>query len=81
MVHDMINTAYDGSNITIKQVTNIRTIADALQQSEIYRKMLSEIARQSYSIVFYISCYFCDSREIFCVTLKSKNVFEKHYEP
>ena len=36
MVHDMIKTAYDGTNITIRHVINIRTIADALQQSEMY---------------------------------------------
>ena len=39
MVHDMIKTAYDGTNITIRHVTNIRTIADALQQSEMYTNL------------------------------------------
>ena len=43
MVHDMIKTAYDGTNITIRHVTNIRTIADALQQSEMYTNLLSEV--------------------------------------
>ena len=40
MLPDMIKTAF--ANISIK-VTNVRTIADAMQQSEIYRGMLSEI--------------------------------------
>ena len=32
MVYDMIKTAYDDIDIAIKKVTNVRTIADALQQ-------------------------------------------------
>ena len=43
MLYDMIKTAYDGTDIAIKKVTNVRTIADALQQNEIYGNILSEI--------------------------------------
>ena len=43
MVYDMIKTAYDGTDIVIKKVTSVRTIADALQQSEMYGNLLSEI--------------------------------------
>ena len=43
MLYDMITTAYDGTDIAIKKVTNVRTIADVLQQSEIYGNFLSEI--------------------------------------
>ena len=40
MVQDMIKTAMDGS---IKKTTNIRTIAQAMDKSDIYKNMLSEI--------------------------------------
>ena len=43
MVHDMIKTACDGTSITIRHVTNIRTITDALQQIEMYTNLLSEV--------------------------------------
>ena len=43
MVYDTIKTAYDGTNITLKHVTNIRTIADVLQQSEMYTDLLSGV--------------------------------------
>ena len=36
MVYDMIKTTYDGTDIAIKKVTDVRTIYVALQQSEIY---------------------------------------------
>ena len=37
----MIKTAFSGS-MAIKKVTNVRTIAQAMEQSEIYKAMLSE---------------------------------------
>ena len=40
MLSDTISTAFDGS---IKTVTNVRTIADALNQSSIVRGMLNEV--------------------------------------
>ena len=43
MVYDMIKTACDGTDIAIKKVTKVRTIADALQQSEICENLLSEM--------------------------------------
>ena len=43
MVHDMIKTACDGTNITIRHVTNIITITDSLQQVEMYTNLLSEV--------------------------------------
>ena len=42
MVADMIKTSLT-DKITIKEVTNVRTIADIMQQSEIYKGMLTEI--------------------------------------
>ena len=57
----MIKTAF-ANNISIKKVTNVRTIADAMQQSEVYRGMLSEI---------YIFYYICHSREINFITVQS----------
>ena len=39
MLPDLIKTALEG---TIKKVTNVRTIADAMVRSEIYQNMLSE---------------------------------------
>ena len=40
MIPDMIKTAFDGS---IRKVTTIRTLADAMNKSEIYKGMLSEV--------------------------------------
>ena len=40
MLPDLIKTAFNG---TIKKVTNIRTIADAMIQSDIYKTMLCEV--------------------------------------
>ena len=40
MLPDLIKTAFDGS---IKKVTNIRTIPDAMTKSSIYQKMLCEV--------------------------------------
>ena len=40
MLPDLINTALAGS---IKKVTNVRTIVDALVKSEIYQNMLCEV--------------------------------------
>ena len=40
MLPDVIKTAFDGS---IKKVTNIRTIADAMTKSTIYQSMLCEV--------------------------------------
>lgn len=40
MLSDLIKTAFNG---TIKKVTNIRTIADAMMQSGIYKIMLCEV--------------------------------------
>ena len=40
MVQDMIKTAMDGS---IKKTTNLRTIAQAMDKSNIFKNMLSEI--------------------------------------
>lgn len=40
MLSDTIKTAFDG---TVKTVTNVRTIADALNQSSVVRGMLSEV--------------------------------------
>ena len=35
MLPDMIKTAFS-SDVSVKKVTNVRTIADAMEQSEIY---------------------------------------------
>lgn len=40
MIPDMIKTALSG---TIKEVTSIRTIAEAMDQSDIYKGMLTEV--------------------------------------
>ena len=40
MIPDMIKTAFDGS---IKKVTTMRTLTDAMNKSEIYKRMLSEV--------------------------------------
>lgn len=40
MIPDMIKTAFDGS---IKKVTTMRTLSDAMNKNEIYKGMLSEV--------------------------------------
>ena len=40
MIPDMIKTAFDGS---IKKVTIMRTLTDVINNSEIYKGMLSEV--------------------------------------
>ena len=44
MLPDMIKTAF-ADEVPVKQVTNVRTIASAMEQSDIYKGMLSEIDR------------------------------------
>ena len=44
MLPDMVKTAFAGE-VPIKKVTNVRTIASAMEQSYIYKGMLSEIDR------------------------------------
>jgi len=56
MLPDMIKTALNG---TIKRVTNVRTIADAMMQSEIYQNMLCEVNK--ILAIIHISCddFYC----------------------
>ena len=42
VIPNLIKTAF-ADNITIKKVTNVRTIADAMNQNEIYKRMLNEV--------------------------------------
>ena len=43
MLPDTIKTAFAGSAINVKQVTNVRTIAEALNQSTMVKGILSEV--------------------------------------
>ncbi len=43
MLPDAIKTAHEGTPVTIKRVTNLRTVADTLNQSAIYKGMLGEV--------------------------------------
>lgn len=43
MLPDAIRTAHEGTPITIKKVTNLRTLAETLNRSEIYKGMLTEV--------------------------------------
>jgi len=43
MLADMIKTAFSDSSTEIKRVTTLRTIADAMNQSGIYKKMFGEV--------------------------------------
>ena len=43
MLPDAISTAFAGSAINIKKVTNVRTIADTINQSDFVKGMLSEV--------------------------------------
>jgi len=55
MLPDLIKTALEG---TIKRVTNVRTIADAMVKSEIYCNMLSEV-KKSIFFILHLSCNYC----------------------
>jgi len=76
--YEMINTVYNGSTINIKQVMSVRTIADALLQSKIYRDMLNEICN-TVNAIFYLSCYFYNIQcwKSLFISLKGRNIFEK----
>ena len=43
MLPDAVSTAFAGSAVSIRKVTNVRTIADTLNQSKIVKGMLSEV--------------------------------------
>ena len=74
MLPDLIKTAFNG---TIKKVTNIRTIADAMMQSDIYKTMLCEVnkllllyftfsvtaatAERSFSSLRRVKSYLCNT--------------------
>ena len=42
MLPDLIRTAFSDS-VPIKKVTNVRTIADAMDKSNVYKGMLTEV--------------------------------------
>ena len=69
MIPDMIKTAFDGS---IKKVTIMRTLTGAMNKSEIYKDMLSEVDK----LLLYISCDKCDSQENFFISSVAKS---KHF--
>ena len=43
MLPDAIRTVFSGSAINIKKVTNVRTIADAFNKSEMVKRMFTEV--------------------------------------
>ena len=43
MLPDAVKTAFAGSTITVTKVTQVRTIADILNQSEMVKGMLSQV--------------------------------------
>ena len=49
MIPTLITTALDG---TVKKVTNIRTIADAMEKSNVYKNLLTEVDK-------LLRIYFC----------------------
>ena len=63
MIPNLIKTAY-ADNI---KVTNVRTIADAMIKSEIYKGMLNEVDKLL--DIFYISCCKCNRRKILFLSL------------
>lgn len=42
-IPDLVRTAFSADSVTIKKVTNVRTIADAMDKCNIYKGMLTEI--------------------------------------
>ena len=76
MVADMIKTSLK-DKMAIKEVTNVRTIADAMQQSEIYKGMLTEDVEN----ILHISSYISHSWKIFFSTTENKNLFKNVYDP
>ena len=57
MLSDLIKTVYKDS-IPVKKVTDIKTIAEAMEQSTIYKDMLSEVNK--IKNIPYISCDECN---------------------
>ena len=47
MLPDVITTAFAGTAVKVKKVTNVRTIGDSLNQSAMVKSMLGEV--DSYS--------------------------------
>ena len=78
MLSDLINTAPAGS---IKKVTNVRTIINALVKSEIYQNMLCEVNKVI--LLYFIfpvmtataECSFSDR------SAQNENIFAQYYEP
>ena len=62
MVTDMIQTSLK-DKMAIEKVTNVRTIADTMHQSKIYKEMLSEI--EDLKNLFYNSSCICYRKKIF----------------
>ena len=71
MLQDVIKT----SSLTIKKVTNVRTIVGTMNDSEIYEGMLQEVDKLS-----NISCHYFYSRALILFPSSHKNILEKYYD-
>ena len=68
----MIKTAF--SSTDIKRVTTLRTIADAMNENDIYKKMLGEVAKAlkiyfTFPVIYHLHC-----RKVFLSITQVKNV-------
>ena len=76
MIPDMIKTAFDGS---IKKVTIMRTLTGAMNKSEIYKDMLSEVDKLL-KIYFTFPVTSATAKRTFSsLQSPNQNIFTKHY--
>ena len=75
MIPDMIKTAFDGS---IRRVTTLRTLIDAMNRNEIYKEMLSEVDKLL-KIYFMFPVTSATAERAFIPSL-NQNIFKKHYD-
>jgi len=68
LVCDMIKTG----GMKIKKVTNVRTIAEAMNKSTIYKGMLGEVDKLLKLYFTLISCNHCNCQEVIFLSQKDK---------
>lgn len=76
MVQDMIKKAMDGS---IKKTTNLKTIAQAMDKSTIYKNMLSEIDKLL-NILFTIPITSATAERGFSSLRRLKTFFTEYHD-
>ena len=71
MLPDAIKTAHEGTSVTIKKVTNPRTLADTLNQSTIYK---------SAACVLHLPSHECHCRKVLLFSSQNQDIPAEHYD-